>query len=657
MSRVSRSFPGRRGFVRRGLVAVAAGLLLAAGLAAAAEIRTWSDSSGQFNIEARFVSLKAGKVTLAKEDGTQIEVELTKLGAADQAYAKEQAKAAAANPFKPVPADPFRPAGKTKSTGGAAKGSNKTAPAGNDDRVVVPSWTEATAVLVAPTGSEWSLTVGPPVGAGASLAQRPIPLPPKSHFFEKAVGLVVNPVSRRAVVGYHRSFPANEGTSTRLVLCDLENGKMLGSATQAGVVLAPLAIHDDGTRVLMRRDEDGVGGNHDRLEVWKLGPSGIERGLRWIPHDDAKGDKRDILWAEFVDAEKVATMSKSGRLTVWELASARPLYYLDVQSGSTPALSPDRKFVAFSTGKDVGVLDVAAAKVVAMQSMAQVNTPILMFSPSGKRLACAAHDRLYVWDFAKGTLHREVPYYGVAPGGQGVFASDDAVLLGKMTTVLIDLENQVKLWTYQGAELIRSLGGLCWFVPNTNQQQAGALVPSPIPQPGVKEALAKALTDPNFFVLKPGTTVKVNVDGLPDAGEREKARAELEKRLKAHGFKVGPEGTIELVAATEVGKAREVSYRSIGRGFPAVKSYKVREHIARVKFVYQGLTAWEASTLNIPFFARLKQGETMEEHLKAQEKPNYAYFGRVELPKLLTRPTSNGVTALGNSQVTTSGVR
>ena len=302
----------------------------------------------------------------------------------------------AANPFKPVPADPFRPTGKTatkttiksKSTG-SAKGAARPASAGDDDRVVVPSWSEATAVLVAPTGSEWNLTVGPPVGAGASLAQRPIPLPPKTHFFEKAVGLVVNPVSRRAVVGYHRAFPPNEGTSTRLVLCDLEHGKMLGSAIQTGAVFAPLAIHDDGSQVLMCRDEEGGGGHHDRLEVWKLGPKGIERGLRWIPHDDGKGDQRDIRWAEFLDADKVATISKSGKLTVWELASARPLYYLDVQSGSTPALSPDRKFIAFSTAKDVGVLDVAAAKVVAMQSMPQVNAPILMFSPSGKRLACA----------------------------------------------------------------------------------------------------------------------------------------------------------------------------------------------------------------------------------------------------------------------------
>ena len=108
----------------------------------------------------------------------------------------------------------------------------------------------------------------------------------------------------------------------------------------------------------------------------------------------------------------------------------------------------------------------------------------------GGGLGCAAFDRLYVWDFARGTLYREVPYYGAAPQGQALFTSDDHVLLGK--TVLIDLENQVKLWTYQGAELVKGLGELCWFLPNTGPQQAGALVPSPVPQPGVKETLARA---------------------------------------------------------------------------------------------------------------------------------------------------------------------
>jgi hypothetical protein len=429
---------------------------------------------------------------------------------------------------------------------------------------------------------------------------------------------------------------------------------MLGSATQSGAVLVPLALHDNGSQVLMRRDEQG-GGNQDRLELWRLSASGIERGLRWIPYDDLKGDQRDVRWAEFLDENRLATISNSGKLAVWELETARPLYFLEVQAGCTPAVSPDRRYIAFATGKDVGVLDVDAVKVVAMQSTSQVNWPVMAFSPSGKRVGCASSDRMYIWDFAKGTLVREIAYYGTVVNGQAIFTTDDHVLLGK--TALMDLENQVKLWTYQGAELVKPLGKVCWFVPNTSPGQAGALVPSAIPQPGVEKALERALADPNFFVLKPGTTVKLNVDGLPDPAERDKIAKALTARLEANGFAIGPGGTIELVAATEVGKQREVSYRQFGRGFRDVNTYKVQEHIARIKFVYQGLTAWEASAMNIPFIAHLKQGETMEEHLRAQEKPNYAYFGRVELPKLLTRPTSNGVTALGSAQVTTSGVR
>lgn len=51
----------------------------------------------------------------------------------------------------------------------------------------------------------------------------------------------------------------------------------------------------------------------------------------------------------------------------------------------------------------------------------------------------------------------------------------------------------------------------------------------------------------------------------------------------------------------------------------------------------------------------LKEGQTMEAYLKEQEKPNYEFFTRVELPKLVTRPT--GTPTLGTSQVSTAGVR
>ena len=47
------------------------------------------------------------------------------------------------------------------------------------------------------------------------------------------------------------------------------------------------------------------------------------------------------------------------------------------------------------------------------------------------------------------------------------------------------------------------------------------------------------------------------------------------------------------------------------------------------------VTAWEASSVNIPFIAHLKEGQKLEDYLKEHEKPNYAYFEHLELPKLL----------------------
>jgi hypothetical protein len=59
--------------------------------AGASAIRTWTDSSGKFKIEAKFIALAEGKVTLEKPDGVQIKMPLEKLSAADQKFVTEEA--------------------------------------------------------------------------------------------------------------------------------------------------------------------------------------------------------------------------------------------------------------------------------------------------------------------------------------------------------------------------------------------------------------------------------------------------------------------------------------------------------------------------------------------------------------------------------------
>ena len=55
--------------------------------------------------------------------------------------------------------------------------------------------------------------------------------------------------------------------------------------------------------------------------------------------------------------------------------------------------------------------------------------------------------------------------------------------------------------------------------------------------------------------------------------------------------------------------------------------------------------------------AQLKKGESLEDHVRKLEQPNYAYFANAELPKLLTRPMGQAAGTLGVSTVALSGIR
>jgi hypothetical protein len=625
-----------------------------------AQMRTWSDSSGKHQMKAKFVEVTDGKVKLEREDGSEFSIELKKLSDADQKYVAEQQ--GGDDPFKAVPSkkkatkrdedeeEQPRPVKRKRSR--PVEENEEDAESESPGKLVKPKWSNATAIPLTPSKEKWSVKIAAPAESETPRRTRAIPLPPKVDFFEGAKALVVNAACGRAVVGYNWD-KHGAGSHTRLVVCSIEKGKLLTTATTSGVMV-PLALRDNGFEVVMCSDEFGFG-KHDRLELWKLTPSGITREFRWTPYDDIQGAERDVKWAQFIDADRLATMSAGGRLAIWSMEKVQPICYLDAKAagGCIPAISPDRKYIVFAADKDICVLDIEAQEVVALLTPPKMTFPQFAFTPKGTRLACGALDRIYVWDFATGNLYREISTYGIHLDSV-ICPSEDHVLAGKQ--MLFDMESQVKLWNYQGGELAALCGSACLFeVSGFGQSPAGALVSATIPQPGVQEALKKAMADPEFFVLRPGTAVRLDVSALTDAAEREKAQGSLTQKLTANGFVVDPGGTITLVASTETGKQTEIAYRSIGFGMHGVRIYKFQEYTSRLRFVYNGKEAWNGRCGNEPGFVHLKQGESMEQVLRQHEMPNYAYFQSVELPKLLTKPT--GAPTVGASQVTISGVR
>lgn len=633
--------------------------------AADAAPRTWTDSTGKHKMKATFVSLDDGKVTLEKDDGETIEIDLKKLSKADQKYVAAAVAAADDSPFKtkskadspfksatPKTTRPKTTAPRKKPTGRKTAGAEPVSAepvSAAEPRVLEVDFSSTQLITLANTEA-WQVEV---LGAGEAFTSKPktAPLPPKTNFFEGIKGIAINPVAGRAAVAFNFDQPKPTG-STRVVLCDLTTGKTTSPAS-APVQMVPLAVHDDGKQIVMRRDEFGFG-NLDRLELWTFKGSRAERAVSWIPYADAQHGGRDVIWAEFVSDDRLATSSRAGKVVIWSFPELEPLSSFTLADGAVPALSTDRTRIAYCNGKEVGVFDVASGEVIAQQATPEdLVFPTMLFSPSGKKLAAVARDKLVVWDTANGGLERSISLAGIIVTEGSQFPDDNFVLVNGH--VLIDLENQLKLWTYEGQQKAACAGGWTFFGVSDGEQKPGALLAVQLPHAAAKSMLKQALTQPDLFVLHSGSTVKVNVDGVPDFAERERVRKALTDRLQTIDCQAGDNGTIELVATMEGPKDRQVRYM-FGGG-----DYHVKEYIARLKFVYQGQTAWERSGSNVPGVMTLKKGENVADKLRASEKPDYGFFDHVLLPKFLQKPAAGkgpgSSLTLGQSPVTTAGLR
>ena len=607
-------------------------LVLIGGLASAEEIRTWTDSTGKFKIEAKFVAESGGKVTLENAAGKRFEIPLEKLSSADQKVVADL-NTTRENPFAPVEANPFQ---QQAGTGAAP--------------TVDIDWSNVPELNPAPVSREWNPNLGGIAAPVDEVAYRPIPTPKKTDFFEKFKGIELNEAAERALIGYVHEDRREKTLKHRFLLADLKLGKLLTyNVDDLEHTMAPLALSDDGVTALMRRNDFGFG-KSNILEVWRFSGDGIKRELSWEPHADANGGNKDIKWGAFLDKEKAVTVSDGGKVVLWNIKSAQPLWQFAIKGGCVPGLSRDRKYLAFVREKDIGILDLQAGEVLVARSLGDTAWPSLRISPNGNRLACIDHSRLRVFDGATGDLILDTPKREF-PSGGFYFVDDNHLLVGDK--ILFNIPNQLKAWTYDGLGASVPYGNRVLLFSGGGP---GLLMVESLPQTSVIEAMTAALKQPDFWALQEGTTVNIKVDEITDAAERERVKKSLTEKAEAMGFKVGENGTIDLIASVEESdKKKEVKY---GRGFSPFGPgtiYKVKEFKSRLRFEVAGQVAWEQGANNIPGMLNLRDGQSVEKALKEHEKPNYAWFDRVELPKVLPKPSAKNT--LGTTKVTSAGLR
>lgn len=584
--------------------------------ASADEVRTWSDASGRFKIEAKLVSQKDGKVKLERTDGKTIEIELAKLSEADQKYIKELKN----NPFKAATSDnPFMPAKDGKQGASASGASPSRASAAID-------WSQSKLVDISTYGDGWDFEV--PGGGELDFVPKAVQLPKRVDFFEGMKQLAINPHSRKAVAGYLWTFGLkNKGPQTRLVMCDLEKGRVMGEAT-VGAEMVPLALHPDGQHILMK----SAARNQHGLEIWSMQGNKIVRERTLEPYQEEWKVSKDVQWAQFASEDRLVLKHGNGWVTIWDFRTLQPVCHFEIEKYCTPALSANGKTLAFYHKERIGLFDVETHEVVAIQKAPRhLSFVNFAWSPSEKRLACVAHTSLLVWDAETGEIYRDFTPPGIVIHGVPRFSNDEFILLGNR--YLVELENMIKLWDYEGADQVRAIGGTTFFAI-TPQKSTGALMPRLIPHDAAKDALDAALNDPDLFVFRKGVTVRVDTSGIP-ASHKAKVEASLRNKLDAMDIQVSPSASLTVKASISAPKQQQMRY--FGRG-----TFTVQIHGTLVEIIFEGKVIWKASGTNIPHFVSLKHDENLGDILREKSRqPDYDFYQSVALPKFAQKSTGD----------------
>ena len=122
-------------------------------------------------------------------------------------------------------------------------------------------WSVSQEIPLPASDAAWKITV--PDAPAADFRPRSVPLAPRQDFWEGLNGMAVNSSGKVGVVGYGWKMPGDKITTERLVLCDLQKGRVMGTGAGKYGEMIPFALHDDGRQILMRRNDFG-GGNCER---------------------------------------------------------------------------------------------------------------------------------------------------------------------------------------------------------------------------------------------------------------------------------------------------------------------------------------------------------------------------------------------------------
>jgi hypothetical protein len=599
-------------------------------------VRTWTDSTGKFKIEASYGGQDAEGVKLKKADGKTIQLALGKLSPQDQQYIAGVADAAAS-------ANPFEAATEVTSAATPADASQRDA-----------NWDTARLLAIQPVeGCSITPDPGaalPALGENRTLALAGTGFIPRAgvrgadnNFFESPKNILLNSTRGEAMVVFLNQPPGG-ARSVRLSRCDLKRGQYVDEIRFSGG-LAPCDLSPSGQLLASLPDRMG-GSDQSMIEVAKIEGGSATPKRRW--NMGAWSDwSRRFEQAFFIDDERLLTISSwGGRAMLWNIDKVEAIWSLDFRQHSMPALSPGRKQLAVADSDGVAILDAATGNTLGRAQSEDGGGGTLAFSPDGKRLGSVSARRVQVWDLTTGKLTHDVWFPKQMAGKDLDFLGGNFVLVDNH--FLVDLAKRVVLWEYdmpttKGQRVGAMAGGKFWFVSG-GQQAPYSLSCSTLPDAAAR-AKSESLNADDVLALKPGARVSLAIN-LPGDDDVKRAVKNLTERLRANGMVVADNAPLVLEALITAGTSETVSYRHFGSFTPSEQA-TVSKQISLLTLKENGKELWRASGSfggHAPGIVRVKQGQSVQQAIDEQQQANPArFFASVNLPKYLARHPEDGV--------------
>ncbi len=592
--------------------------------AQADSMRTWTDSSGKFQVQARFVRREGDQVTIEQEGGKQTTLPLDRLSAADQAYVNSLGSSdpAIGAPFGRSPGDSG--ISSTEFDAKTAKqidlSQAKTVPVTPDGVAAIDSLTKK------------------PISMGSGRGKRaPSAFPPQMQ------SVVIHRPSARAFVtwGGQWTGPMGGASDGQVVCFDLKKGKTVGNLTLSAGMRA-VDLSPSAKRMLVRGPIVD-----NKVYVWDL-EGGAKMAAAWRP---GSSDFGGLDMVAFLDDRHVVTVADQGKLTVWDIEEKKAVYSIATFPFTVPAVSPGRKQIALATKEGIFLVDARDGTPLATLPGEPGTFMRLCFRDDGRQLAGVSHTRVQIWDLEKAERTRDI--YPVTPLGPGpsLWLSPNYILVNG--TDLVDLERRVVLWKYQWHGLSSagaSYGGLYWTMLAGFMGGQPALVAIKLPHPEA-EQIAQALLPEKILALKPGSAVSVRVTAAVSGEDQQVIRDALVKRLTDNRIRVVDGADLVLSAETAQGATEEVAYHGMGGG-----TAQVTQQISRLKITEKGKELWKVTQVKgAPMFVSHKQDESLESAIARNNKPTTAFFVNTPLPQYLARAGENGV--YGESSISADGIK